>query len=75
MRQTAISKIDVGRALSDGFGRWNKLAESNLSEVGLSLSEFRVLRVLFETGARPMVTLAVEQGMTAPGMTMVVDKL
>jgi len=75
MRQTAISKIDVGRALSDGFRRWNKLAESNLSEVGLSLSEFRVLRVLFETGARPMVTLAVEQGMTAPGMTMVVDKL
>jgi MarR family 2-MHQ and catechol resistance regulon transcriptional repressor len=75
MRQTAVSKVDVGRALSDGFRRWNKLAESNLSEIGLSLSEFRVLRVLFETGPRPMVTLAIEQGMTAPGMTMVVDKL
>ena len=75
MRQTIVSKFDVGRSLSDGFRRWNKLAESNLSEIGLSLAEFRVLRVLFETGPRLMVTLAMEQGMTAPGMTMVVDKL
>jgi len=75
MRQTAVSRFDVGRALSDGFRRWNKLAESSLSEIGLSLAEFRVLKVLFETGPRLMVTLAMEQGMTAPGMTMVVDRL
>jgi len=75
LRQTAVSRFDVGRALSDGLKRWNKLAESNLSETGLSLAEFRVLRVLFETGPRLMVTLAMEQGMTAPGMTMVIDKL
>ena len=75
MRQTTISKFDIGRALTDGFRRWNKLVDSNLSEIGLSLAEFRVLRVLFETGARLMVTLAMEQGMTAPGMTMVVDRL
>jgi len=49
--------------------------ESRLSEAGLTLAEFRVLAVLFETGPRLMVTLAMEQGMTAPGMTMVVDKL
>lgn len=75
MRQTTVSKFDVGRALSDGFKRWNKLAENSLSEMGLSLAEFRVLRVLFETGPRVMVTLAMEQGMTAPGMTMVIDRL
>ena len=75
MRQPAVSKADVGRALSDGFRRWNKLAESSLSEIGLSLSEFRVLKLLFETGPRLMVTLAMEQEITAPGMTMVVDKL
>ena len=39
------------------------------------LAEFRVLRVLFDTGPRVMVTLAMEQGMTAPGMTMVIDRL
>ncbi|HXX72372.1 MAG TPA: MarR family transcriptional regulator [Candidatus Acidoferrales bacterium] len=75
MRQTTVSRFDVGRTLSDGLKRWNKLAEGNLSETGLSLAEFRVLRVLFETGPRLMVTLAMEQGMTAPGMTMVIDKL
>ena len=75
MRLTAISKLDFGRALSDGLRRWNKLAESNLSEIRLSLAEFRVLGVLMGTGPRLMVTLAMEQGMSAPGMTMVVDKL
>jgi DNA-binding MarR family transcriptional regulator len=75
MRQTGVSKFDVGRALTDGFRRWNKLVETNLSETRLSLAEFRVLRVLFETGPQLMVTLATEQGMTAPGMTMVVDRV
>ena len=75
MRHTPISKFDIGRALSDGFRAWSKLVENELSESGLTLAEFRVLKVLFETGPRLMVTLAMEQGMTAPGMTMVVDKL
>jgi len=75
MRHTSVSKFDIGRALSDGFRRWNKLVEGNLSALGLSLAEFRVLSVLFETGPRLMVALATEQGMTAPGMTTVVDKL
>ena len=75
MRQTGVSRSDIGRALTDGFRRWNKLVESNLSETGLSLAEFRVLRFLFETGTQLMVTLAMEQGMTAPGMTLVVDRV
>jgi len=75
MRHVLVSKFDLGLTLSDGFRRWNKLVESNLSELGLSLPEFRVLRVLYETGPDLMVTLAMEQGMTAPGITMVVDKL
>jgi MarR family 2-MHQ and catechol resistance regulon transcriptional repressor len=75
MQQKPLSKFDVGRALADGFKRWNKVLDSNLSKLGLSLAEFRVLRVLFETGPRLMVTLAMEQCMTAPGMTVVVDKL
>jgi len=74
MRQVSVTKFDIGRALSDAFRRWNKLVESNLSQLELSLAEFRVLRVL-ESGPRLMVTLAMEQSMTAPGMTMVVDKL
>ena len=75
MRQSTLSKFDIGRALSDSFRTWNRLAEDNLAETGLSLAEFRVLKLLFETGPSLMVSLATEQEMTAPGMTLVVDKL
>ena len=75
MRQTNVSKYDLGRALSDGFKRWNRSAERNLMVVGLTLAELRVLRVLSELGPCSMITLAREQGMTAPGMTIVIDKL
>jgi DNA-binding MarR family transcriptional regulator len=67
--------LDISSALSDGLRRWNKLVEADLSKLGLSLAEFRVLKTLFETGPSLMVTLAKEQGITPPGMTMVVDKL
>jgi len=75
VRQTNVSKYDLGRALSDGFKRWNRSAERNLMVVGLTLAELRVLRVLSELGPCSMITLAREQGMTAPGMTIVIDKL
>lgn len=75
MRRTLVTKYDVGRTLSDGFKRWNRLAERNLSVVGLTLAELRALMMLSELGPCTMVTLAKEQRMTAPGMTMVVDKL
>jgi DNA-binding MarR family transcriptional regulator len=75
MGQTTLSRYDVGRRLLDGFARWRRLAERNLSPVGLGLAEFRVLIMLSGLGPCSMVTLAKEQEMTAPGMTIVVDKL
>jgi len=73
--QASLSRYDVGRTLSDGFRRWSRLAERNLSAVGLGLAELRVLIMLSGVGPCSMVTLAKEQEMTAPGMTIVVDKL
>lgn len=75
MRQTDVSKYDLGRTLSDGFKKWNRLAEGNLSVAGLTFAELRVLRALSELGPCSMITLAKEQGITPPGMTIVVDKL
>jgi DNA-binding MarR family transcriptional regulator len=75
LRQTSISRYDIGRTLLDGFRRWRRLAERNLSVVGLDLAELRVLSMLAELGPCSMVTLAKEQGITAPGMTIVVDKI
>jgi DNA-binding MarR family transcriptional regulator len=75
MPQTPISKYDVWRALSDGLRTWSRLAERNLSALQLTLAELRTLRALSESGPCSMVTLAREQRMTAPGMTIVVDRL
>jgi DNA-binding MarR family transcriptional regulator len=75
MRQASLSKYDLGRTLSDGFKKWNKLAERNLSDTELTLSELWALRLLSGLGPCSMIMLAKEQGMTAPGMTIVIDKL
>jgi DNA-binding MarR family transcriptional regulator len=75
MPQNPPSKYDLWRALSDGLRTWSKLVERNLSALQLTVSELRALRTLSEYGPSSMVTLAKEQRMTAPGMTIVVDKL
>jgi DNA-binding MarR family transcriptional regulator len=75
MRQIPLSKYDLVRTLSDGFKRWNRLAERNLLVVELTLAELRALRMLSELGPCSMVMLAKEQSMTAPGMTIVIDNL
>jgi MarR family 2-MHQ and catechol resistance regulon transcriptional repressor len=73
--QGQFSKYDLACALSDRFKRWNRLVDSHLSTVGLNASELRVLVMLSQLGPRSMATLAKEQGMTAPGMTIVVDNI
>jgi DNA-binding MarR family transcriptional regulator len=75
MQRTPPSKYDVWRAFSDGLKTWTRLAESNLSVLQLTVTELRALRVLSESGPCSMVALAKEQKMTAPGMTVVVDRL
>jgi DNA-binding MarR family transcriptional regulator len=75
MQQSTLSKYDVWRGFSDGFKNWSRLAERNLSVLQLTVTELRALRVLSESGPCSMATLAKEQRMTAPGMTIVVDRL
>jgi DNA-binding MarR family transcriptional regulator len=75
MRQTIVSRYQVECALSDGFRRWSKVAERNVSVAGLNLTGLRALRILSKDGPRSMATLAREKGMTPAGMTIVVDNL
>ena len=75
MSEPSTSKFELACKLSDGFKRWTRLAEKNLSVAGLTLAELRALKLLSELGPCSMISLAKEQGMTAPGMTAVVDKL
>lgn len=49
--------------------------DKSISPLGLTLGEFRVLRVLCESGPTPMVDLAKEQMITQAAMTSIVDHL
>jgi DNA-binding MarR family transcriptional regulator len=69
------SKYDVWRTFLDGFKEWSRLAERNLSVLELTVTELRALKMLSESGPCSMAMLAKKQRMTAPGMTIVVDRL
>jgi DNA-binding MarR family transcriptional regulator len=75
MNQKALEHCDFGMALSDRIRRWRKLTDKSISPLGLTLGEFRVLRVLSESGPTPMVDLAREQMITQAAMTSIVDHL
>jgi DNA-binding MarR family transcriptional regulator len=75
MPQNPPTKFNIWCALSDGLRTWNRLAERNLSVLQLTGTELRALKMLSESGPSSMVTLAREQKLTAPGMTIVVDRL
>lgn len=75
MTQKLLKHCDFGLALSDRIRRWRQLSEKCTTRLGLTLGEFRVLRVLSESGPSPMVNLAKEQMITGAGMTSIVDHL
>jgi MarR family 2-MHQ and catechol resistance regulon transcriptional repressor len=75
MTQKALNHCDFGMALSDRIRRWRQLTEKCTTPLGLTLGEFRVLRVLSESGPSPMVDLAKEQIITGAAMTSIVDHL
>jgi len=75
MTQKVLNHCEFGMALSDRVRRWRQLSEKCTTRLGLTLGEFRVLRVISEAGPSPMIDLAKEQMITGAGMTSIVDHL
>jgi MarR family 2-MHQ and catechol resistance regulon transcriptional repressor len=75
MTQKVLNHCDFGMALSDRIRRWRQLSEKCTTPLGLTLAEFRALRVLSESGPSPMIDLAKEQIITGAAMTSIVDHL
>jgi len=75
MTQKVLDHCEFGIGLSDRIRRWRQLSEKCTRPLGLTLGEFRVLRVLSESGPSPMVDLAKEQMITGAAMTSIVDHL
>ena len=75
MTEVLVDAYEFGCALSDRIRRWRRLTDESISQLGLTLGEFRVLRVLSESGPTSMVDLAREQMITQAAMTSIVDDL
>ena len=80
MKQASSSPLEkshntVWHAVADANKLWYSLAEKQLSPLGITPSEFRVLRLLSELGPCAMVKLARDQLMTPGGMTGLIDHL
>jgi len=73
--QVLLEPYEFGHALSDKIRRLFRLTEKCISPIGLTLGEFRVLKVLSESGPSPMVDLATDQTITPAAMTSIVDHL
>jgi DNA-binding MarR family transcriptional regulator len=75
LAEVLVDTYEFGCALSDRIRRWRRLTDKSISPLGLTLGEFRVLRVLSELGPSPMVDLAKEQMITQAAMSSIVDHL
>lgn len=75
MSQILLGPIGFGVALQDRIRHWRRLAERSISKLGLTSCEFRVLKLLSESGPCPMVDLAKEQMITQAAVTGIVDHL
>jgi len=75
LSQVLLEPYEFGHALSDRIRRWHRLTEKCISPIGLTLGEFRVLKVLSVSGPSPMVDLATDQTITPAAMTSIVDHL
>ena len=70
-----MDPYEFGCALSDRIRRWRRLVDKSILPLNLTVGEFRVLRVLSESGPAAMVRLAKEQTITQAAMTSIVDHL
>jgi MarR family 2-MHQ and catechol resistance regulon transcriptional repressor len=75
LKQILKSHSNVWHTVADANKLWYRLAEKELSLLGITLSEYRVLRLISEEGACPMVKLARDQMMTKGGVTGLIDHL
>jgi DNA-binding MarR family transcriptional regulator len=71
----STNEVDFVEAFAEAWKRLQRLWEKNLAAIGLTLTEIRILRLLYENGPSPMARLAAELYMTPASITGLVDRL
>lgn len=69
------ASFEIWRLVTSIYRMWYREAEKRLTNAGLSIMEYRILRQLTETGQQPMVNLAEKNMITQGWVTSLVDRL
>ncbi|MCL4307456.1 MAG: MarR family transcriptional regulator [Candidatus Thermoplasmatota archaeon] len=69
------SSLELWRLITSINKIWSRQVEKRLSDNGLSIMEFRILKTLNNQGAQPMIKLAEANMITQGWVTNIVDKL
>ena len=67
--------LEIWSLVSSIYKVWKRQAERKLDELGISMMEYRVLRILNIEGQKPMIRLAEANTITQGWVTNVVDRL
>ena len=75
MTSDVAVEVDFVSAFRDAWRRVQRQLEKNLSTIGLTVTELRILKSLSVDGPSPMMKFASEFFLTAPSVTGVIDRL
>ena len=75
MVSAPVDKVELWRSIADSWKRLKAAAETNLTRAGLSVAEYRILRVLKEQGSSPMNRFCPATMLSQPTITGIVDKM
>ena len=68
-------RLEVWRSISDAWKVAAREGDRNMSGLGISMTEFKILKILDESGSVTMTTLSSRTFLTQPAITVFVDKL
>lgn len=75
MTSDAAAEVDFVSAFRDAWRRVQRQIERNLSTIGLTITELKILKSLSVEGPSPMTKFASEFFLSAPSVTGVIDRL
>lgn len=75
MNETETRSLKIWKAINSIHTYWSKIGENRLSDSGVSIMEFKVLKTLNTYGSLPMIRIADLNVITQGWVTSLVDRL
>ena len=73
--KSTIDKLELWRETTDSWKKLTRKAETNLASIDIGIAEFRILKLLDESGRTVMARLSQDTLLSQAAITVIVDKL